>query len=108
MLMLHWPDTGNEHAESHAMQNATIAKTRGIYENRRKVIRVEPESEVLCDHSMKIWNMAFELDTLLPQPSTTHSLNGLVVGVPCFSFPLAEALMDRLDVHSPQYICRMG
>ena len=57
---------------------------------------------MLCDHSMKIWNMALELDTRLPQPSTTHSLNGRVLGVACFSLPLAEALMERLAVHSPQ------
>jgi hypothetical protein len=51
---------------------------------------------------MKTWNMALELDTRLLQPSTTHSLNGLVLGMACFSLPLAEALMERLVVHSPQ------
>jgi hypothetical protein len=92
------------------MQNATETQNpeprRGIYNSNRKMSlehRVETEKgEVLCNHSMKTWNMALELDTRLLQPSTTHSLNGLVLGVACFSLPLAEALMERLVVHSPQ------
>lgn len=51
---------------------------------------------------MKIWNMALEPETFLSQPSTTHLLKGLVFGVACFSLPLAEALLERLAVHSPQ------
>jgi hypothetical protein len=93
------------------MQNATETQNpeprSGIYNSNRKMSLEHRENRKvrgwpLCDHSMKTWNMALELDTRLLQPSTTHSLNGLVLGMACFSLPLAEALMERLVVHSPQ------
>jgi hypothetical protein len=55
-------------------------------------------------YSMKTWNMAFELETFLPQPSTTHSLKGRVLGGACFSLPFADFLTERFAAHSPQYI----
>lgn len=64
--------------------------------------------EVRCVvYNMKTWNIAFELETFLPQPSTTHSLNGRVLGGACFSLPFADFLTERFAVHSPQYICQM-
>jgi hypothetical protein len=53
-------------------------------------------------YNMKTWNMDLELETFLPQPSTTHSLKGAVFGGTCFSLPLALRLIERFAVHSPQ------